>query len=160
MDGLGNQDRPDHRQYRPHPPPSTHGFRMVQRVNTMSNAPPGKYGVGASKAAAAQVVDLPKNKSTIGINEDPGAVGKDRAKRPSAGLKNRKPSKGQTKTKKDSKEYTKPSLDAANAIKNFLKLHYLRTRKHDEAVEFLYGPSQGMSPIQPAPAFFRISKHV
>jgi ankyrin repeat protein len=151
MDGLGKQDRPDHRQYRPHRPPSTHSFRMVQRVNTMSNAPPGKYGVGASRAAAAQVVDLPKNKSTIGINEDPGAdgsiVGKDRAKRPSAGLKNRKPSKGQTKSKKDSKEYTKPSLDAANAIKSFLKLHYLRTRKHDEAVEFLYGPSQGMSPI-------------
>jgi ankyrin repeat protein len=149
MDGLWKQDRPDQRQYKPQPPPSTHTFRMIQRVNTMSNAPPGKYGVGASRAAVSQAADSPKNKLTIGTNEnaDGSAAGTNRPKRPSTGLKNRKPSNGKTKTKQDSKEYTKPSLDAANAIKSFLKLHYLRTRKHDDAVEFLYGPSQGMSPI-------------
>jgi hypothetical protein len=157
MDGMGRQDRQDPRQQHrspalqsnqgPQPP------RMLQMVNTMSNAPPGKYGVGSSRTAAAQAVDLPKIKSTIGINEDAHADGtadgKTHEKRPTAGLKSRKSSKGQTqvKTKQDSKEYSKPSPEAANAIKSFLKLHYLRTRKHDEAVEFLYGPSQGMCPI-------------
>ncbi|KAE9368896.1 hypothetical protein N431DRAFT_547753 [Stipitochalara longipes BDJ] len=144
MDGFGRQDRWDPRQHglpaampNQGPPPP----RPLQRVNTMSNAPPGKYGVGSSRTAAAQV-DSPKIKPTIETNEEQvaGSVdGKTLAKRPN--LKNRKSSKGQSKTK-DTKEETKPSPETANAIKSFLKLHYLRTRKHDAAVEFLYGPSQ------------------
>jgi ankyrin repeat protein len=150
MDDFGGQHQQDLRQYRLPPPMPNQGpppLRPLQRVNTMSNAPPGKYGIGSSRTGAAQV-DSPKIKSMVEINKEQ-VVGstndKTIAKRPTH--KNRRPSKGQTKTNKNTKEETKPSPEAANEIKSFLKLHCLRTMKHDEAVDFLYGPSQGMCPI-------------
>jgi hypothetical protein len=153
IDGSGWQDQRDPRQqYKapnampsqgPPPPPLP-----LQRVNTMSMAPPGKYGAGASRAAASQV-NSPKIKPIEDVNEvqvDGSTDGKTLRKTPVANLKKKRSSKGGTKVATVMMEESKLSPDTANAIKSFLKLHYLRTRKHDAAVEFLYGPSQGMCP--------------
>lgn len=57
---------------------------------------------------------------------------------------------GLRKSKKRPKEKEKASEDAktlergADAIMNFLKLHCMRTMKHDNAVDFLYGRNQGI----------------
>lgn len=58
---------------------------------------------------------------------------------------------GLRKSKKRGKEKEKESEDAkiteksTDAIMNFLKLHCMRTMKHDDAVDFLYGRNQGIS---------------
>ncbi|KAH8654473.1 hypothetical protein BGZ60DRAFT_532842 [Tricladium varicosporioides] len=46
------------------------------------------------------------------------------------------------KPKKRTKEEAKVTPESASAIENYLKLHCLRTRLHDDAVEFLYGRTQ------------------
>jgi hypothetical protein len=43
------------------------------------------------------------------------------------------------------KEKKKPTVESADAILNYLKLYCLRTRVHDDAVEFLYGRGPGMT---------------
>lgn len=43
------------------------------------------------------------------------------------------------------KEKVKVTEESADAIRDCLKLHYMRTRNHDDTVDFLYGRNQGTS---------------
>jgi Ankyrin repeats (3 copies) len=149
-DGYAGSDRRDPRQtskllntaqVQPIPPLPL----PLQRVNTMSTAPPGKYGAGAARTVLAQA-ELPKSKPTIDINVDQGGTSESRTplktpiKKLGTDAAKTRPSKKAQKLK--TADDSKPSLETANSIKSFLKLHYLRTRKHDAAVDFLYGSSQ------------------
>jgi hypothetical protein len=49
------------------------------------------------------------------------------------------------KKKEKEKEAGKVTEESADAIRTFLKLHCIRTKDHDDAVDFLYGRNQGMS---------------
>lgn len=51
--------------------------------------------------------------------------------------------------RKKVKEEVKVTEESANVIRNYLKLHCMRSRNHDDAVDFLYGRSQGM-PLLPS----------
>jgi hypothetical protein len=48
------------------------------------------------------------------------------------------------RVKKRIKEEAKVTEESADAILSYLKLHCMRTRNHDDAVDFLYGREQGM----------------
>lgn len=49
------------------------------------------------------------------------------------------------------KEKAKVTEESAAAIRDYLKLHYMRTRNHDETVDFLYGRNQGESLLSVLP---------
>ena len=56
----------------------------------------------------------------------------------------RTPATTKPRAKKRVKEEAKVTNESADAILNYLKLHCMRTRNHDDAVDFLYGREQGM----------------
>ena len=55
----------------------------------------------------------------------------------------RTPTTTKPRAKKRVKEEVKVTDESADAILNYLKLHFMRTRNHDDAVDFLYGREQG-----------------
>lgn len=50
----------------------------------------------------------------------------------------------ESRRKEREKEEAKLTEESANVIRSYLKLHCIRTRSEDEAVDFLYGRNQGM----------------
>ncbi len=50
----------------------------------------------------------------------------------------------ESRRKEREKEEMKVTEESANVIRTYLKLHCMRTRSHDKAVDFLYGRNQGM----------------
>ncbi|KAH8805997.1 hypothetical protein F5884DRAFT_801362 [Xylogone sp. PMI_703] len=123
------------------PPP----FRPIQRTNTLADAAPGKYGAGSARGMPTSSAPQPGRPSvSVDTNKTDGSTAGSVA--PVPAVESRKSAKGaskkSTKTKVRTREEVKPSPESANAVKSLLKLHYLRTRKHDEAVDFLYGSAQ------------------
>lgn len=58
-----------------------------------------------------------------------------------------------SKAKRRTKDEAKVTEESAETILNYLKLHCMRTRNHDDAVDFLYGRNQGMWPRFPSYEF-------
>lgn len=50
----------------------------------------------------------------------------------------------ESRRKEREKKEVKVTEESANVIRSYLKLHCMRTRSHDKAVDFLYGRNQGM----------------
>ncbi len=135
--------------FRPPPPTPRQdnaSFPMpTQKAQTFSNAPPGKYGAGVSRTNAGPL-DALKGKPTVdvAVSREVGAADTRTPisifvkKRP--GFDTKKSTRAGAKTSPGDE---KPSPEVGNAVKSFLKLYYLRTRKHDIAIEFLYGHSPG-----------------
>lgn len=80
----------------------------------------------------------------LSINTGSGEMGSDNGK----GFSTKTPVAPKESRKKErEKEEEKVTEESADAIRDYLKLQCLRTRNHDDAVDFLYGRNQGMCPL-------------
>jgi hypothetical protein len=105
------------------------------------DAPKGKYGSTAPTRSAT--LDGPlQSKPRAEGKQDSG--GKEDASAPKHKEKKRRSDKKETRTRSSK---IRPTQESAAKIKEFLKLYCLRHKKHDEAVEFLYGVQQGKSSV-------------
>jgi ankyrin repeat protein len=103
--------------------------QQPQRRGTHIEAPAGKFGPGKATVPDPRGRPLPPIVPVSGPNPmDP--------KTPSAAPKKKKPT-----TKKPKIPRSRATEASAQEIKKFLKLYYLRKKKHEEALEFLYGPN-------------------
>lgn len=100
----------------------------IRRVGTGERGIPGGADINGYKMGA-MALNIPSSTARPG--------GSDGSRTPVQ----MKPSR----VKKRTKEEAKATEDSADAILNYLKLHCMRTRNHDDAVDFLYGRNQGMS---------------
>lgn len=141
--------------------------KLVQRMPTHYEPPPGKFGssstpktaVPDSKSAPALRLKTEAKgdgKSDPKLDADgkpvpstPAAEAKPRKKSTKDGTKERK--KSSKEGRKSSKEEAMPTEESAMKMKQFLKLYYLRHKNHDDAVEFLYGVQQGAAPLSFSP---------
>ena len=53
-----------------------------------------------------------------------------------------------SKSSSSKKSRSKATEESANAIKEILKLHYMRIRNDERTVRFLYGSTQGMRQLE------------
>lgn len=124
------------------PLPSQLGSKMPNRSEA---APTGKFGSAAPKTAAGDAVPKPGQLSKTKTGSKMEGKGGDKNV-PDA---NGKISSTKTRKSSDGKKKSKvakivPSEDSARNTKKYLKLYCLRTKNHDDAIEFLYGVQQGM----------------
>lgn len=90
-------------------------------------------------------------KMASAIGDARGDDGKGFASKESAAPKEIKESKGNKESKESKKKKKQPAevtKESAAAILNYLKIYCMRTRSHDQVVEFLYPPGQRMSLVQ------------
>ncbi|RKU46266.1 hypothetical protein DL546_006500 [Coniochaeta pulveracea] len=100
------------------------------------DAPKGKYGTTAPTRSST--LDGPlQPKPKVEGKQDPGSKEDDAT--PKHKEKKRRSEKKDTRTRSSK---IRPTQESAAKIKEFLKLYCLRHKKHDEAVEFLYGVQQ------------------
>lgn len=112
--------------------------------NPTTDAAPGKYGAGPTRGmAVSSVPQLGVPVINTDLAQENGS-NRSGTQTPTIVAETKKSKSLLKKSLKVKREEVKPSTESANAVKSFLKLHYLRTRKHDDAVEFLYGSSQGI----------------
>ena len=102
-------------------------LRMPQRTNTMHDA------VSAMPGPLNNISKVLKE-PVVGENP-PGQTEKSKVSSSSKGTKEKK--------RRSEREVQEPTEEAANAIRDYLKLHCLRTRSHDQTIDFLYGRSPG-----------------
>jgi hypothetical protein len=117
-------------------------------------APTGKFSSAAPKSAAVEGPkpgQLSKTKTEVGadgktdsrnaldVNDNPAS---------SAPATKSKSHKKESKTKTKSSS-VKPTEESSRNMKKYLKLYYLRTKNHDDAIEFLYGVQQGTASHSP-----------
>lgn len=124
--------------------PSQLGSKMP---NKSEAAPTGKFGSAAPKTAAGDAAPKPgqlsktktgsklESKSDKNAPDVNGKVSGTRTKKSSDGKKKSRVSK------------IVPTEESARNIKKYLKLYCLRTKNHDDAIEFLYGVQQGKLPL-------------
>ena len=116
---------------------------LFRKTNTMDTVAPGKYTAGSARGLFQATPPLhgppiPPTDINQGTGGERGGVVSERAAKTVA--KSRPVNR---RVKSGPKQEVMPSPESAKAIKKLLKVHYLRTRKHDEAVDFLYNPLQG-----------------
>jgi hypothetical protein len=119
-------------------------------VNTSGETPSGKYGsAGGSynEHKGAEFGPGKLRKVLSKVHTGPGGVGSGDGKGPNqktpVALKTSAALKKSKRKEKEKEE--KVTEESADAIRYYLKLHCLRSRDHDEAVDFLYGRNQGLS---------------
>jgi ankyrin repeat protein len=116
----------------------------LRRVKTGSEAPNGMLGSNAgSNRSPIDAGGIGNKYSDLRAPKDTSRPTTSNDTTTSVGLK---PAKGERK----SKEIAEVTDDTANMILDYLKLHCLQTRLHDDAVDFLYGPGQGMTFLEPS----------
>ncbi|KAH0562507.1 hypothetical protein GP486_002799 [Trichoglossum hirsutum] len=122
----------------------------LSRANTGSETPLGRYGASASYGGpdgagnggymsaglGSRLGEPPK--IGLRIPTGPGGLGSSDGR----GLNPKTPLAPKESRKKREKEEAKVTKESASAIRNYLKLHCMRTRNHEDAVDFLYGPNQ------------------
>jgi hypothetical protein len=113
-------------------------------VNTSGETPSGKYGsaggsYGGRKGAGFGSGEPRKVLSRV--HTGLGGVGSSDGK----GLNPKTPVAPKKSKRKEKEKEEKVTEESADAIRYYLKLHCLRSRDHDEAVDFLYGRNQGLS---------------
>ncbi|PMD28807.1 hypothetical protein L207DRAFT_642096 [Hyaloscypha variabilis F] len=95
----------------------------IRRVNT------GDRGIAESankhSKPGEMALNIPPNTSRSGVSDG-----------------SRTPTTTKPRAKKRAKEEAKVTEESADAILSYLKLHCMRTRNHDDAVDFLYGREQ------------------
>jgi hypothetical protein len=103
-------------------------IELLRRVNTSSEAPLGK--------------DRPNLLISIGVE----------GSRDVKGLNPKTPvaAESSSRRKKAEKKEVKVTEESAGMIRDYLKLHCMRTRNEEDAIDFLYGRNQGMSLPSPA----------
>ena len=79
--------------------------------------------------------DLPRDRK----DEDPGSVNRQDSSVKRIAKPTKKKNHGRSKV-------LEPTIASADAVKDFLMLHCMRTMKTEDAVDFLYGKGQGESP--------------
>jgi len=121
--------------FKPTDHPDAFAPHGLHRVSTHSEAPTGKFGSSAKPSATDAArrghITIP---GPDGVRVGPGTPVVTREKDKN---KDAKKGKGSSKSKSSRSRATPES---AQEIKQFLKLHFLRKKTHDEALEFLYGP--------------------
>jgi hypothetical protein len=140
-DGNAKDDGPQ----RPTAPPSNAAERDRMAKMPTYEAPKGKFGSAAPTRSTT--LDGPLQSKPRGeakpepkTTQDPSAKGEKEATDPKSKGKKKRSEKKETKSRSSR---IKPTQESAAKIKEFLKLYCLRHKKHDEAVEFLYGVQQG-----------------
>lgn len=106
----------------------------IRRVKTGTEAP--NSSIAGSDRSPIDAVGVGNRYSTLRPPKDTSRPTSSNGTAPTAVVKS---SKGERK----SKEVAGVTDDTANTILDYLKLHCLQTRLHDDAVDFLYGPGQG-----------------
>jgi hypothetical protein len=113
-------------------------IRPLMRVNTGSEAPYGKYPSGSATPLNIKLA-IPTGATGPGSSDgNPSRSNPSKTPRESG-------------KKKRDKEESKVTEESAGMVRSLLKLHCMRTRDHDNAVDFLYGRNQGMPLLSPAP---------
>ncbi|KAB5545922.1 hypothetical protein GE09DRAFT_1132964 [Coniochaeta sp. 2T2.1] len=104
-------------------------------------APTGKFGSASPKTAVADSAPKPGQLSKTKTEAKMDGKKEKESKTADGKTKVKKSSDG---TKKKSSKVSKilPSEEAAKVTKKYLKLYCLRTKNHDDAIEFLYGVQQ------------------
>ncbi|KAL1988643.1 hypothetical protein VTN96DRAFT_8343 [Rasamsonia emersonii] len=112
----------------------------------------GGKDAGGSKSNMPTVIAGKSSKRTTGTRKMASAIGDARgddgkgfASKESAAPKEIKESKGNKESKESKKKKKQPAevtKESAAAILNYLKIYCMRTRSHDQVVEFLYPPGQ------------------
>ena len=132
--------------------------KTERSVNMSNEAPLRKYGSAGGNFGGSGVMEGGGYKSPelrMGAT-GMGGLGSSNGK----GSNPKTPEVSMTSRRKErEKEEVKVTEESAGVVRNYLKLHYMRTRDHDTTVDFLYGRSQGKSlpfespspPSQPNP---------
>jgi len=97
----------------------------LRRANTGDKGIPGGPESGYKHSKLG--VNIPSNMSRAGASDG-----------------SRTPTTTKPKVRRRTKEEAKVTEESAETILNYLKLHCMRTRNHDDAVDFLYGRNQGI----------------
>jgi ankyrin repeat protein len=114
----------------PGPEQSSKSNSSLRRVGTGERGIPGSSDKDKYRKLDDMALNIPLNISRAGAS--------DGSRTPTT----TKP----IRAKKRTKEEAKVTEESADTILNYLKLHCMRTRNHDDAVDFLYGRSQGNPP--------------
>jgi ankyrin repeat protein len=133
----------------------------LRRLTTSSEAPLGEYGiVGGSYGGSGGAGNAGYKSIALGLGSgEPPKIGDGSSD--GKGLNPKTPVAAEEKRrkkaeKKTEKKEVKVTEESAGMIRDYLKLHCMRTRNEEDAVDFLHGRNQGMSSfLSPLPNLHR-----
>jgi ankyrin repeat protein len=134
---------------KPHQPAMEPGMLLASTKSLMKSEPTGK-GMGGSAVSKATSLDATlklsmskvKTMTKVDGNGDSKATSGTKDKDKDSAKKVKKNATGK-KVSPSKVAQIVPTEESARNVKKFLKLYCLRTRNHDDAIEFLYGVQQG-----------------